>query len=126
MWRSRTNCRGSSMRSLVFFFFQAEDGIRVGRVTGVQTCALPICLDQGGNGGRGLGRRNPDRDRNGAHQRHPDRSEERRVGKESRSRWAGNYLKKKVRMVLGMAFSNMTPRGGCDSMCLTGRLTVSA
>src|SRR6266487_5096990 len=24
------------------FFFQAEDGIRVGRVTGVQTCALPI------------------------------------------------------------------------------------
>src|SRR6266487_6151831 len=27
-----------------FFFFQAEDGIRDGRVTGVQTCALPICL----------------------------------------------------------------------------------
>src|SRR5438876_945127 len=26
----------------MFFFFQAEDGIRVGRVTGVQTCALPI------------------------------------------------------------------------------------
>src|SRR6266487_2013731 len=25
-----------------FFFFQAEDGIRDGRVTGVQTCALPI------------------------------------------------------------------------------------
>src|SRR5580765_8508432 len=25
-----------------FFFFQAEDGIRYGRVTGVQTCALPI------------------------------------------------------------------------------------
>src|SRR5690625_5523448 len=25
------------------FFFQAEDGIRVGHVTGVQTCALPIC-----------------------------------------------------------------------------------
>src|SRR6266487_5114769 len=24
------------------FFFQAEDGIRHGRVTGVQTCALPI------------------------------------------------------------------------------------
>src|SRR6266487_5249020 len=24
------------------FFFQAEDGIRAGRVTGVQTCALPI------------------------------------------------------------------------------------
>src|SRR5690625_6914773 len=27
---------------LVFFFFQAEDGIRDGHVTGVQTCALPI------------------------------------------------------------------------------------
>src|SRR6266487_6943155 len=26
----------------VYFFFQAEDGIRDGRVTGVQTCALPI------------------------------------------------------------------------------------
>src|SRR5215510_1676160 len=25
-----------------FFFFQAEDGIRCGHVTGVQTCALPI------------------------------------------------------------------------------------
>ena len=28
-----------------FFFFQAEDGIRDWSVTGVQTCALPICLD---------------------------------------------------------------------------------
>src|SRR2546429_1807441 len=26
-----------------FFFFQAEDGIRDVAVTGVQTCALPIC-----------------------------------------------------------------------------------
>src|SRR5256885_5003561 len=26
----------------VFFFFQAEDGIRDYKVTGVQTCALPI------------------------------------------------------------------------------------
>src|SRR5690625_5952312 len=26
------------------FFFQAEDGIRDGHVTGVQTCALPILL----------------------------------------------------------------------------------
>src|SRR6266487_4181988 len=30
------------MSILFFFFFQAEDGIRDGRVTGVQTCALPI------------------------------------------------------------------------------------
>src|SRR5437867_11325120 len=28
---------------LSFFFFQAEDGIRDRTVTGVQTCALPIC-----------------------------------------------------------------------------------
>src|SRR5437660_7072252 len=27
---------------LLLFFFQAEDGIRDGHVTGVQTCALPI------------------------------------------------------------------------------------
>src|SRR5215510_7888060 len=30
------------MAYLCFFFFQAEDGIRDGHVTGVQTCALPI------------------------------------------------------------------------------------
>src|SRR2546426_4842758 len=29
--------------SILFFFFQAEDGIRDYKVTGVQTCALPIC-----------------------------------------------------------------------------------
>src|SRR5436305_13533148 len=29
-----------------FFFFQAEDGIRDADVTGVQTCALPISLEQ--------------------------------------------------------------------------------
>src|SRR5699024_11804271 len=29
--------------NFVFFFFQAEDGIRDRNVTGVQTCALPIC-----------------------------------------------------------------------------------
>src|SRR5690606_40254420 len=29
---------------LLFFFFQAEDGIRGFHVTGVQTCALPIFL----------------------------------------------------------------------------------
>src|SRR5256885_13539100 len=30
--------------SFFFFFFQAEDGIRDYKVTGVQTCALPICI----------------------------------------------------------------------------------
>src|SRR2546426_9148795 len=32
------------MTWLCFFFFQAEDGIRDYKVTGVQTCALPISL----------------------------------------------------------------------------------
>src|SRR5205807_4405345 len=30
-----------------FFFFQAEDGIRDYKVTGVQTCALPISIGRG-------------------------------------------------------------------------------
>src|SRR6267143_2425329 len=37
-----------------FFFFQAEDGIRDGTVTGVQTCALPIsegCVETRGESG---------------------------------------------------------------------------
>src|SRR2546425_8661983 len=34
---------GLSFLSFSFFFFQAEDGIRDKLVTGVQTCALPIC-----------------------------------------------------------------------------------
>src|SRR3712207_8140835 len=43
----------------VFFFFQAEDGIRDIGVTGVQTCALPIWLIQqlfrGAERGRAFG-----------------------------------------------------------------------
>src|SRR2546426_3363020 len=35
------SCFGQT-RLCVFFFFQAEDGIRDYKVTGVQTCALPI------------------------------------------------------------------------------------
>src|SRR5690606_39737953 len=31
----------------IFFFFQAEDGIRDFHVTGVQTCALPISYSLG-------------------------------------------------------------------------------
>src|SRR6266446_7741904 len=33
---------------IVFFFFQAEDGIRDYKVTGVQTCALPISEQRSG------------------------------------------------------------------------------
>ena len=37
----------------LYFFFQAEDGIRDYKVTGVQTCALPICpVRQQGNAGQ--------------------------------------------------------------------------
>src|SRR2546427_1235384 len=35
---------GLLMVVVFFFFFQAEDGIRDLTVTGVQTCALPICF----------------------------------------------------------------------------------
>src|SRR5207244_5807486 len=76
-----------------FFFFQAEDGIRDDLVTGVQTCALPISRRPRPRrparrrrgpaahlGGRPLRRA---RRRRGG--RRP-RSEERRVGKECRSR----------------------------------------
>src|SRR5690625_7347625 len=76
-----------------FFFFQAEDGIRDGHVTGVQTCALPICRSSrsAGPAGRGPGAaRGSWRTRHGARwsvqrwlQRweQKGRSEERRVGK---------------------------------------------
>src|SRR5437588_939088 len=88
-----------------FFFFQAEDGIRDHCVTGVQTCALPIypnnlnvrcnlawvlatspdparrngqrAVELASSVAQGPGRGNPI----------VLRSEERRVGKECRSRW---------------------------------------
>src|SRR6516165_9995795 len=68
-----------------FFFFQAEDGIRDLTVTGVQTCALTIFRHRRPRRGHGkeviqpwlLSPPRPGR-----------RSEERRVGKECRSRWS--------------------------------------
>src|SRR3989442_4875676 len=92
-----------------FFFFQAEDGIRDADVTGVQTCALPISPHPGTRpdvpdaGCRRAGGRRRDRDPRRArrprwrrtafgvalgHLRGLGRSEERRVGKECRSRWS--------------------------------------
>src|SRR5687768_18133003 len=86
-----------------FFFFQAEDGIRDVAVTGVQTCALPISCqggeqyplvspvaDQPPPDGAGHDRQ---RGREGDHEPELElaqvqRSEERRVGKECRSRWS--------------------------------------
>src|SRR5256885_6298014 len=37
----------SPLQRAIRFFFQAEDGIRDYKVTGVQTCALPISAPQG-------------------------------------------------------------------------------
>src|SRR5690606_40372737 len=88
---------------VVSFFFQAEDGIRDFHVTGVQTCALPICTPGLGLQLLGVTTGDPllagvggepdpvarEVDRAGealaqAAER-VDRSEERRVGKEWRS-----------------------------------------
>src|SRR5436305_14976916 len=84
--------------SRTIFFFQAEDGIRDADVTGVQTCALPISV----------GLRMPDANviwfDPSASKRWMDafgsgstpRSEERRVGKECRSRWRTSYKNKRM------------------------------
>src|SRR5205823_9409903 len=102
---------------MCFFFFQAEDGIRDKLVTGVQTCALPI-LDgpgpemhpspecsrmRGRRASTDLRRRTcpantadarDQRRRRGRCQR-LRRSEERRVGKECRSRWWRDVVEEK-------------------------------
>src|SRR5439155_3656640 len=98
---------------LFFFFFQAEDGIRDGHVTGVQTCALPICLlvaaieEAEGDMPRALVIRAEGKVFTGgvdvqvfAGKTHGEgatlfedlvRSEERRVGKECKSRWSPDH-----------------------------------
>src|SRR5471032_1015821 len=72
---------------VLIFFFQAEDCIRDRDVTGVQTCALPIWLFVADNAGLNLPagellKQLPNMIRM------LERSEERRVGKECRSRWS--------------------------------------
>src|SRR3712207_6860220 len=103
--------RGST-RGGGFFFFQAEDGIRDIGVTGVQTCALPIFLEEpverlllGEAAVEQHGEQAREVPQHGAvlqevggdlavaaardgHQLVLARSEERRVGKECRSRWS--------------------------------------
>src|SRR5690348_18232571 len=101
-----------------FFFFQAEDGIRDGRVTGVQTCALPISdlrrphlpVTLSSSRTRGSSKTPPAGGMFPGRAALPElggrlisnrvgalRSEERRVGKECRSRWSLYQLKKKER-----------------------------
>src|SRR5690348_17863125 len=92
-----------------FFFFQAEDGIRDGRVTGVQTCALPISrpstvslvptrptvIDRGLRSRTSSGPASINPKRMSIWCTPPaNRSEERRVGKECRSRWSPYHEKK--------------------------------
>src|SRR2546426_6209984 len=47
MLRKRVSIRYKYVLYLYIFFFQAEDGIRDYKVTGVQTCALPIQAEDG-------------------------------------------------------------------------------
>src|SRR5690606_40087027 len=100
----------------VSFFFQAKDGIRAFHVTGVQTCALPI---SGSNlllpferhflHRRGVAlavdQQAPVRTRAdaGIFAVAPvDRSEERRVGRERRARWARDRWSRARRRAKGM------------------------
>src|SRR5205807_5031064 len=97
----------------VVFFFQAEDGIRDYKVTGVQTCALPIsiairierrttvryatvrgrrsCIAAVSRAAKRLMANCSHKQNNNFCESTIDRSEERRVGKECRSRWASNH-----------------------------------
>src|SRR5687768_17771421 len=97
----------------VFFFFQAEDGIRDVAVTGVQTCALPIYPEPRPECRSGvqdptaevarpecadsvlLGDMHSHYAQEIGIKDHADRSEERRVGKECRSRWSAEHEIKK-------------------------------
>src|SRR5262249_59759810 len=100
--------------SCAFFFFQAEDGIRDWSVTGVQTCALPISTlishwllecstapppPQTKTRARTMQParlpihdmlQHAARSPREAFLRSTPRSEERRVGKEGRTRWLGS------------------------------------
>src|SRR6201986_5519459 len=76
----------------MMFFFEAADGIRDSSVTGVQTCALPISSKIGASA---LVQCSEIAQRLPSEHIVVNRSEERRVGKECRSRWSPYHLKKK-------------------------------
>src|SRR6266478_5266630 len=83
------NSGSNNVVFVLVFVFQAEDGIRDLTVTGVQTCALPISVracrwrPSADRAGAGTAYRSSTPGCNGG-----KRSEERRVGKECRSRWS--------------------------------------
>src|SRR2546430_3146713 len=108
LWAFGYDVDGTNDASLCLFFFQAEDGIRDLTVTGVQTCALPIYSSSGlfwklappegaQNGGASFQKR-PELESGleskgvvappsvTKYAKPRERSEERRVGKECRSR----------------------------------------
>src|SRR5688500_20173124 len=84
---------------MIFFFFQAEDGIRDYKVTGVQTCALPISRRMAARTGKASTRARASACRSASsgisskartpagRSSRASRSEERRVGKEYRMWW---------------------------------------
>src|SRR6266581_1161679 len=110
--------------NFVVFFFQAEDGIRAGRVTGVQTCALPIFCPKvvGNRRARACASR-----LNSPTVARGRRSEERRVGRECRSRWSPyNSKKKRATMALAKRRRCSPSTGvGCSTTTSSGR-TVNA
>src|SRR5688572_33483080 len=83
-WRYRRRRRRWCSR----FFFQAEDGIRCLTVTGVQTCALPICGTAAPTVSNPVPTVCPAANRWWMPSAITARSEERRVGKECISRRA--------------------------------------
>src|SRR5947209_10748027 len=109
------------MLIVLCFFFQAEDGIRDIGVTGVQTCALPISptrdpfgkafdamlaerLQDAGEFYERFGKQGVSDDTKNVLRQafagllwSKQRSEERRVGKECRSRWSAETYRKEWR-----------------------------
>src|SRR5688572_33310541 len=117
-------CHSAPRTGSPFFFFQAEDGIRDLTVTGVQTCALPICRSPirrcSPRRWKCPKRRSARSSRSRKSRSRWKRSEERRVGKECRSRWSPYHHKKKQELSLRIRGSDcfgrtplaLTPR--CD------------
>src|SRR6266705_1124543 len=103
-----------------FFFFQAVDGIRDRTVTGVQTCALPISPA----GWSSIRTSCWSSSRTRSRRRCSAGSEERRVGKECRSRWSPDQLKKKAREKSSSISVDDVVGAGSWSV-ISGFLTVS-
>src|SRR5256885_3191641 len=100
-FQAEDGIRDLTVTGVQTFFFQAEDGIRDYKVTGVQTCALPISANGGVRSGQRPEHSHRLRALTWKHERkghalprkargrnYSGRSEERRVGKECRSRWS--------------------------------------